>query len=134
VNDVFLDSVGMLAAWNASDQWHAAAESAYRQIVSQKRPIVSTTFVLLECGNSAARNPVLRSHVADLRRWLEQNQRLIVPTDADWVAAWAAYERGEAGNAGIVDHVSFSVMRRLSLTDAFTNDRHFAAAGFRTLF
>lgn len=33
-----------------------------------------------------------------------------------------------------VDNVSFVVMRRLGITDAFTNDRHFKAAGFNTLF
>jgi len=43
-------------------------------------------------------------------------------------------ERAEAGDAGIVDCVSFTVMRRLGLTEAFTNDRHFQAAGFTTLF
>ncbi len=48
--------------------------------------------------------------------------------------AWAAYRRGEAGAAGIVDHVSFEVMRRLGVTEAFTNDRHFVAAGFEVLF
>ena len=36
--------------------------------------------------------------------------------------------------AGIVDQVSFVVMRRLGLTRAFTNDWHFRAAGFETLF
>jgi len=30
--------------------------------------------------------------------------------------------------------VSFAVMRRLGITEAFTNDRHFGAAGFTTLF
>lgn len=30
--------------------------------------------------------------------------------------------------------VSFAVMRRLGITEAFTNDRHFQAAGFATLF
>ena len=48
--------------------------------------------------------------------------------------AWAAYERGEAAQAGIVDHVSFQVMRRLGITEAFTNDKHFEAAGFTLLF
>ena len=48
--------------------------------------------------------------------------------------AWAAYRAGHAGEAGIVDQVSFAVMRRLGLTEAFTNDRHFAAAGFTMLF
>jgi uncharacterized protein len=44
-----------------------------------------------------------------------------------------AYDRGEAGEAGIVDHLSFRVMRRLGLSEAFTNDRHFQVAGFKML-
>jgi uncharacterized protein len=35
---------------------------------------------------------------------------------------------------GIVDHVSFTIMRRLGISKAFTNDGHFRAAGFETLF
>jgi len=59
---------------------------------------------------------------------------LIQPTEEDWRAAWQAYRRGEADQAGIVDHVSFVVMRRLKIPQAFTNDNHFRAAGFETLF
>jgi len=69
-----------------------------------------------------------------LRRTLTQEGLLIEPTAQEIEDAWAAYERGEAAEAGIVDHVSFIVMRRLGITDAFTNDRHFQAAGFTTLF
>jgi predicted nucleic acid-binding protein len=133
VNAVFLDTVGLLAVWDEDDQWHAAAEAAYHQIVGQRLPVMTTTFVLLECGNSSARRPY-RQNVCALRQALEQRQELIVPTAEDWTNAWQAYERGEAGQAGIVDHVSFSVMRRLGLTQAFTNDRHFVAAGFQVLF
>ena len=28
---VFLDTLGLLAVWDVSDQWHAAAEAAYRK-------------------------------------------------------------------------------------------------------
>jgi predicted nucleic acid-binding protein len=59
---------------------------------------------------------------------------LVEPAASDLEVAWTAYARGEAGSAGIVDHVSFVVMRRLGIIDAFTNDRHFRAAGFDTLF
>ena len=52
----------------------------------------------------------------------------------DWREAWSGFERGNAAGAGIVDHVSFVVMRRLGLTEAFTNDGHFRAAGLVTLF
>jgi predicted nucleic acid-binding protein len=59
---------------------------------------------------------------------------ILVPTDREVEEAWIAFDRGEAGQAGIIDQVSFVVMRRLGLTEAFTNDRHFQAAGFKTLF
>jgi predicted nucleic acid-binding protein len=45
-----------------------------------------------------------------------------------------AYERGEADGAGIVDHVSFAIMRRLAISKVFSNDGHFRAAGFERLF
>lgn len=40
----------------------------------------------------------------------------------------------EAAGAGVVDHVSFAIMRRLGISDVFTSDRHFKAAGFTTPF
>ena len=130
---VFLDTVGLLAQWDASDQWHAAADRAGELLVASGAKTISTTFVLLECGNAAARKPY-RALIDQLRDEMEKSNRLIVPTQEDWDAAWTAYRQGPPGDAGIVDHVSFAVMRRLEVTDAFTNDRHFKTAGFRTLF
>jgi predicted nucleic acid-binding protein len=130
---VFLDTVGLIALWNTDDQWHDAADSAYRQIVEQRKLVLTTSYVLLECGNAAARH-TFRSDVCALRQTLELRNELVVPALDDWHKAWAAYERGEAGQAGIVDHISFAVMRRLGVNEALTNDRHFQAAGFLTLF
>jgi predicted nucleic acid-binding protein len=59
---------------------------------------------------------------------------LVVPTDTEIDDAWIAYDRGDGAQARIVDQVSFLVMRRLGLAEAFTNDRHFQAAGFTVLF
>jgi predicted nucleic acid-binding protein len=129
---VFLDTVGLIALWDEDDQWHEAASAAYESIPATRR-VITTTLVLYECGNSAARRPY-RADVDDLRVHLAAEGQLVEPTDSDLTAAWAAYRAGHAGQAGIVDHVSFAVMRRLGITDAFTNDRHFAAAGFRPLF
>ena len=95
--------------------------------------LLTTSFVLLECGNAAARRPY-RQAVARLRKRLQEIGGIETPTNKDWCEAWRSYERGEAAGAGIVDHVSFVVMRRLGLTEAFTNDNHFHAAGFVTLF
>jgi predicted nucleic acid-binding protein len=133
MSGVFLDTVGLLALWDVADQWHADAARAFERIVARRESALTTTFVLLECGNTASRRPY-RAEVDILRRTLQLRRELIVPTEEDWLLAWQAYGQNQAGHAGIVDHVSFVVMRRLGMTEAFTNDRHFQAAGFTTLF
>jgi uncharacterized protein len=122
-----------LALWNTSDQCHQTAESSFARLLSERASLGSTAYVLLECGNAAARRPY-RSAVIRLRDQLERNNRLISPNLEDWQSAWGAYARGDADFAGIVDQISFVVMGRLGLKKAFTNDKHFRAAGFETLF
>jgi hypothetical protein len=88
------------------------------------------------CWNAATlrHGQIFRREVDDLRSQMQLADTLVWPTDDDWREAWAAYRRGEADEAGIVDHVSFVVMRRLNINRAFTNDHLFRAAGFETLF
>ena len=133
MNAVFLDTVGLLALWNRSDQWHESAEAAFQSLLARRSPLLTTSLVLLECGNAAARHP-FRQQVCDLRAALRSRGELIEPTEAEVNDAWVAFERGDAGQAGIVDHISFAVMRRLEISDAFTNDRHYRAAGLNPLF
>lgn len=130
---IFLDTVGLIALWDDDDQWHGDAQRAYSALKSAGFVGLTTDTVLLECGNAAARRPYRRD-VNQLRQQLIANGELISITNADWEQAWSAYDRGEANQAGIVDQISFAVMRRLGLHHAFTNDRHFSAAGFDTLF
>lgn len=130
---VFLDSVGLVALWLQSDQWHHSARTAFGALFASRRRVVTTSLVLLECGNAVSRKPA-RKDVIRLRYDLLANNGLLVPTEDDWSEGWRAYESGVPGNPGIVDCISFAVMRRLALTEAFTNDQHFAAAGFTTLF
>lgn len=134
IRHVFVDTVGLLAVWNANDQWHEAAVHVFAPLAADRKVrFVSTTAVFLECGNAAARTR-FRGRVIQSREELRGAGGLVVPTAEDEDAARVAYERGEAGGAGIVDQLSFAVMRRLGLTRAFTNDRHFTAAGFEVLF
>ena len=119
--------------WDVSDQWHDAAEAAFKNLTEQRVILVTTAYVLLECGNAAARRPY-RGEVNTLRESLEQRNEVLVPTPEEWELAWQSYHRGDAASAGIVDQLSFAVMRRGNIQAAFTNDHHFAAAGFTTLF
>jgi predicted nucleic acid-binding protein len=130
---VYLDTIGLLALWNGRDQWHESAVKAFDLVTAAGVEFWTSSYVLLECGNTAARMP-FRREVVELRQHLLSDGKLIEPTEDDLSRAWEAYARGTPGEAGIVDHVSFEVMRRLGISEAFTNDKHFAAAGFQKLF
>jgi predicted nucleic acid-binding protein len=109
---VFLDSVGLVAIWNKSDQWHNVASESYESLKLRDISLYTTTYVLLECGNAVSRKP-FRTSVIKLRNELEAIQGLIEPTTSDWQTGWHEYEYGFPGSAGIVDCISFAVMRRL---------------------
>lgn len=130
---VFLDTVGLLAIWDKTDQWHEAARVVFDQFLVDGVRVTTTEYVLLECGNASARRPY-RNAVDRLRIRLDAEKLLIRPTRRDWRSAWENYHKRFANAAGIVDQVSFVVMNRLGLTDAFTNDQHFRAAGLNPLF
>ncbi|HWY87444.1 MAG TPA: hypothetical protein VNX28_12000, partial [Gemmataceae bacterium] len=130
---VFLDTVGLIALWDEADQWHPVAKPVFSALLAGHQTMVTTTSVLLECGNAAARR-VYRLNVYDLRQKMLANNSLIDPSSEEIEQAWSDYRASLAGEAGIVDHVSFAIMRRLSITHAFTNDAHFRAAGFETMF
>jgi uncharacterized protein len=132
VRTIFLDTVGLLALWDESDQWHESARRAHEQFSGKPVRLLTTTFILLECGNAAARRPY-RNDVAELWRALERSGDLIHPSVEQVAAAWTSYSARSPGSAGIVDLVSFAVMRELGIREAFTNDAHFRAEGFEIL-
>lgn len=133
MNTILLDTVGLVAIWDEHDQWHDAAEAAMKILSARRIRFVATPQILLECGNAVARR-AYRSEVYPLRQRLMHQQNLIVPSDDEMEKAWIAYESDTAGGASIVDHISFVILRRMGIKNVFTNDRHFKAAGFNTLF
>ena len=70
----------------------------------------------------------------DLREALASEGAIVDPLAVEMEEAWELYSAGRVGDAGVVDHLSFLVMRRYGLRQAFTNDWHFGTAGFEPLF
>src|ERR1700733_14994627 len=87
MSKVSLDTVGLLALWDEDDQWHVPAVKAFDDLRARRIRGVTTTFVLLECGNAAARTPY-RLSVDRLRQGLDDDGNLLVPTAQDWNDAW----------------------------------------------
>jgi hypothetical protein len=90
--------------------------------------------VLAEVGNGLARTG-LRSDAAWLIRKLHSDPRstVVYAGQHELFEAVDLYAGRSDKTWGLVDCVSFVVMRRLGLTEAFTADRHFEQAGFVAL-
>ena len=130
---MFLDTVGIIAVFDERDQWHAAADSVYHRAIRQRRAFITTELVLAECANAASRKPY-RHDIVFLRQSLARASKIAQVTTIELENAWDIYSSFRSGSASVVDITSFIVMRRLKITDSFTNDSHFKAAGFLTLF
>jgi predicted nucleic acid-binding protein len=52
---IFLDTAFLLAVINRSDEYHASATKYYRSLIEQKWLLVTTEAVLIETGNSLAK-------------------------------------------------------------------------------
>ena len=98
----FSNTVGMIAVWDAADQWHLAAELGYKKLLLRGHPLVTTEMVLYECRNAAARRPYRPRVNSRPRRGLMEDQLLVVPTSEELEEAWASYDRGVGGEADIV--------------------------------
>jgi hypothetical protein len=131
---VFLDTVGLLGALNKDDDLHEPAAVVLRKLEETGRSVVTTTFVLAEVGNGLART-MLRADAAWLIRKLHSDPRstVVYVDQGELFEALELYTERSDKSWGLVDCVSFVVMRRMGLSDAFTADRHFEQAGFVAL-
>lgn len=129
--DVFVDTAGFLALWDAGDQYHAAALQLQEKLVGRRRRFLTTEYVVDETVTLLL---VRHSHRAavDFLDTIEHSEALrlewIDPPRFHAAAGW--FRRHADKEWSFTDCVSFAVMRELRLRDAFTTDRHFRQAGF----
>jgi hypothetical protein len=117
---VFVDTGAWVALRYARDSLHGKAVSLLRRLRSERRPLVTTDYVLavdhaLELGDA-----ILSGQVGQL-----------VEVDAELRGrAWELCRKYRNQKVGFVDCTSFAVMERLRLTTVFGFDGDFEAARF----
>ena len=128
---LFVDSGPLVAAINPGDQHEEEARHGWKRIAGENLPLVSTEHVLDEVATaiSRAQNPrraarwVRQQLDSGLIRWLSCGPE-------EWRAAADWLEQYSDQQISFTDALSFAMMRRLRMTEAFTFDRHFVIAGF----
>ncbi len=131
---VFLDSVFAIALSVSGDQYHELAKALSAQLDSERAILVTTRPILLEIGDSLARQRYRQAAISLLEA-LEDDPtvEIVELSDELYAQAHELYARRADKEWGLTDCVSFVVMREQGLMEALTADAHFQQAGFRAL-
>lgn len=131
LNQIFVDTGFIIALVNKRDQYHQqAVELANRY---SDYPLITTDAILLEVGNALVRN-YKRQAIEVIEQYLDDDEIEVVRlTPQLFYQALTRYKMYQDKKWGLVDCVSFTVMRQAGVTQALAFDDHFVQAGFQLL-
>ena len=132
--DVFVDSSGLYALSDHRDPFQPTARKCVVELVSAGTGLVLTDYIVDEACTLAKARAGTFGALRLLDIFEQSDGFRIVWIDEKRFLATKAYFRKHAEHGySFTDCSSFVVMRELGLSDALTTDRHFVAAGFRSL-
>jgi len=115
------------------DQAHRAAVRIWATVRARRRPFITTNLVVTEAYKLLNRRIGRLIALRFLDSVLFRRHRSLVWVDAELMQAAADHWLRQFAdkNFDLTDAVSFEVMRREGITEAFAFDRDFERAGFR---
>ncbi len=127
----FVDTFFVVALVNKRDYFHEKAVEL--SIEYDRKPVLTTDAVLLETSNSLARTHKKESIII-IEKFLSTAETEVIRLDESlFNKAFELYKTHADKSWGLVDCISFVVMKERGITDALTCDKHFVQAGFRAL-
>lgn len=131
---VFLDTNGWLALLNASDVLHSTASAVWNGLLDRGYSVLLTDWIVAETGNGLARTRARGAFYAATRLMLSSPRaQVITISEGLRDEALELYFDRDDKSWGLVDCASFLIMKAEGISEALTNDRHFAQAGFTCL-
>jgi uncharacterized protein len=128
---IFVDSNYIVALISTRDQHHKQANALSVEVAGT--PLITTEPVLLEIGNALARNHKAFAVAVIEKAKQSKDIQLVRLSRGLFDRGLDLYSTHHDKEWGLVDCISFVVMRDFGVTDALTHDIHFAQAGFRAL-
>lgn len=131
---IFLDTAYVFALVNTRDQWHARARQWQAALTEERRPLLTSEFVLMEIGDGLAAVRFRRQAVQVIETLAASSLVEVAPATSElYAAGLALYGNRDDREWGLTDCTSFELMRQRGVRDALTTDEHFEQAGFRVL-
>ena len=130
-NKKFLDTSFTIALVNDKDQYHEKAQEL--SPLYMRDYLITTDAVLLEIGNALAKD-FKNEALSIIKTLRNSNKTAVAEINSElFEKGLEIYETHADKSWGLVDCISFVVMKERNITDALTCDRHFVQAGFRAL-
>jgi len=133
-NSLFLDTSYAIALSVIDDQHNSKALELAKNIELEEIALLTTQAILLEIGNSLSKKGLRRGAVLLLES-IQKDPRIRIEslTPRLYDEAFKLFRNRDDKEWGLVDCISFVVMREQEINDALTADEHFIQAGFRAL-
>lgn len=126
-----IDTSFIVAAVSEKDEDHEKAIELSLRLGGQ--PMIITDAVILEIGNSLSRRYKARC-IETIENFFESPEIEVVRVDETlFDKGFELYKSHADKTWGLVDCISFVVMRENNIANALTSDKHFVQAGFRAL-
>lgn len=128
---IFIDTGAFLARYLVRDQHHSAAVDFWDELIHTEVPCFTTNLVLSETLTLLGRRATYRFAAERARHiYASSVLKIVRPDMGDETTALVLLEKYSEHDVTFCDCVSFVVMRRLGIENAFTFDRDFMIAGF----
>lgn len=129
---VFIDTSAFLSVLDAGEATHKKAVEVWERLINIQATIVCTNYILVETFSLLQR----RAGMKIVKRFSENVLPMVV---VEWVdealhkSAEDSFLTTSRKGLSFVDCVSFKVMRKLGIRNAFAFDKHFAEQGFKCI-
>ena len=128
---IFIDTGAFLGRYVQRDQYHDQAVQYWRQIQVERRRCFTSNFVLDETFTLLARRTTYQFAATRAVHLLESSTLVILrPESEEEQTAVQYFKKYADQQVSFTDCISFALMEKYHLGQAFTFDQHFAFAGF----
>lgn len=121
---IMVDTSAWYAVADASDRNHPRAREFYRQVAGEAS-LVTTDLILAETWLLLAGRLGRQAALTFWHTLREAGIEIICPTALDLEAAWRVANEWFDQGFSFTDCITFVIMERLGITEAFTFDQHF---------
>ena len=134
MNDIFVDTLHLVALVNPKDQWHQ--KSVEVETATRNADLITTEDILTEFLNFYAEHgEFMRMKVSAFVReiLLDVRVKVITRNSETLLNALELYESRLDKGYSLTDCISMNVCRELGITEILTHDHHFEQEGFKIL-